>query len=502
MKRKIIQKLKGDFEYFCAKCLKIRTKDGSIKPFILNEAQLYFLKKLREQYNETGKVRLVVVKGRQQGLSTVIQALYFWQTIFRVGVNTFILTHEAEATKNLFNMTKRYFEHFPLKNELQTTEDSANSLFFDGIESGYKVGTAGNKSVGRSQTIQLFHGSEAAFWQHADEHAAGILQTIPDIRDTYIIFESTANGVGNYFYQKYRDSISSDSDFKLVFIPWYWQKEYRRDVPMDFKATDEELQLMEIYGLSEDQLIWRRNKVKELHTNGFNGEDKFKQEYPCNPDEAFIATNLNAYIDINTVKKAMSHTEFVEPYGPLILGVDPSGSGKDKTGFCLRRGRVVNRAWLLNTTSTMDVVGEVVKLLKELPINYVFVDKIGVGHGVYDRLIEMGYSSQVMQVSASESPTNKDLYHNLRSEMWARTKEWLEDQPAVLPDNQDLLSQLVSVGYKADSKGRLLMEAKDDVKKDGRPSPDLADALTYTFAKPVSLNASSGKINYSNQGIV
>jgi len=296
-------------------------------------------------------------------------------------------------------------------------------------------------------------------------------------------------------------ALSDESDYELVFIPWYWQKEYKREIA-DMKLTEEELDLQNIYGLTDDQLAWRRNKIKELHTTGVNGEDKFKQEYPCNAEEAFIATNLNAYIGIESVKQAMSHDEHVERYGPLILGVDPSGSGKDKTGFCLRQGRVVIKAWTLATTSTMEVVGAVVKLLQDHDITYVFVDKIGVGHGVYDRLIEMGYSSQVKKVSASEAPTNKEIYHNLRSEMWARTKEWLEDEPSVLPDNPQMLNELVNVGYKADSKGRLLMESKIDIKKDGRSSPDLADALTYTFAMPVSMSKDVGKIRYSDQGIV
>ena len=85
--------------------------------------------------------------------------------------------------------------------------------------------------------------------------------------------------------------------------------------------------------------------------------------------------------------------------------------------------------------------------------------------------------------------------------MWAKLKEWLEDQPAVLPDDSQLLNQLVSVGYYPDSKNRLLMEDKKMIKKDGRPSPDLADALTYTFARPVSLK-NNDRIVYNNKGIV
>jgi len=120
--------------------------------------------------------------------------------------------------------------------------------------------------------------------------------------------------------------------------------------------------------------------------------------------------------------------------------------------------------------------------------------------GVYDRLAEMGHD-KVLSVSASEAATNKDLYHNLRAEMWARLKEWLEDAPVKMEDNPQLLNQLVSVGYKANSRGALLMESKDDIKKDGRPSPDLGDAVTYTFAKPVNLHSKKAIVYPKKMGI-
>jgi hypothetical protein len=482
---KLIEKLKIDFPFFCEHCLKIKTKDATLEPFVLNEAQQYFYKKLKEQLTKKGKVRLVIVKGRQQGLSTVIQALYFWKTIFTPNINTFILTHEAEATKNLFTMTKRYYDNFPY--EISTKEDSANSLYFEGLESGYKVGTAGNKSVGRSQTIQLFHGSEVAFWQHADMHGAGIMQTIPNSDNTYIIFESTACGIGNFFYDKYKESLTKDSDFDLVFVPWYWQKEYKREMTEDFILTEEEKQLKKVYGITDEQIAWRRYKIRELNTTGVKGEDKFKEEYPMNPDEAFIATNFNAYLDVNLIKDAMEKEEHVEPYGARIMGVDPSGSGKDKTGFCIRKGRVVEKIFDLNTQDEMEVVGLVMKYINDYRIDFVFVDSIGIGSGIISRLKELEHSEKIMRVNSSENALNRNDYSNLRAEMWSKCREWLEDTPCKIPNDPELLNQMVSVGYKADSKNRLLMEKKEDIKKEGRPSPDKADALMYTFARPVSL---------------
>lgn len=102
-----------DFKYFAETFFKIRTKNGSVAPFILNRAQLYIHDRLEDQLAETGKIRAIILKGRQQGCSTYVQARYFHKTITNRGIKTFILTHEGAATKNLFEMTKRYYEYLP-----------------------------------------------------------------------------------------------------------------------------------------------------------------------------------------------------------------------------------------------------------------------------------------------------------------------------------------------------------------------------------------------------
>lgn len=100
---------------------------------------------------------------------------YYHNTSWAKGRRTFILTHEDAATQNLFEMVNRYHEHCPVFVRPSTGAANAKELFFDKLDSGYKVGTAGTKGVGRSSTIQLFHGSEVAFWPHAETHAAGVL---------------------------------------------------------------------------------------------------------------------------------------------------------------------------------------------------------------------------------------------------------------------------------------------------------------------------------------
>ena len=270
------QRLKDDFPFYSRNCLTIRTKNAETKHLTLNRAQLHIHEKLEAQKKLTGKVRGIILKGRQQGASTYIQGRFTWKTTHNRGVRAFILTHEDDATQNLFSMGKRYYENLPIFVKPSISASNAKELHFDKLDSGYKVGTAGNKSVGRSQTNQFFHGSEVAFWPNAAEHAKGILQTIPDMKGTEIIYESTANGLGNFFHQQWKMAEAGLSDFIAIFVPWFWQDEYRKDLPENFSKSDEEFNLSEQYNLDDNQIYFMRQKIVELSADGTNGDKAFK----------------------------------------------------------------------------------------------------------------------------------------------------------------------------------------------------------------------------------
>lgn len=487
----IRQRLKDDYQHYANKCLKIRGKSGEISPFELNKAQLHIHTLVEQQRAATGKVRAIVLKGRQQGCSTYVEGRFYWRVTHQKGMRAFILTHEETATKNLFEMAKRYHEHCPGAVKPSIEASNAKELIFGGLDSGYKLGTAGNKSVGRSSTVQYLHGSEIGFWQHADEHAKGIMQAVPDMPGTEIFMESTANGVGNYFHQQWQLAESGQSDFIAIFVPWFWQDEYRRGVPEGFELTAEEAELQELYGLDHQQLSWRRNKIVDLAVNGVDGVKAFKQEYPCNSTEAFQLTGEDSYISADLVMRARKAV--VEPYGPLILGVDPARFGDDRTSIIRRQGRVASRLESYIKKDTMEVTGIVHKIIETERPTKVFVDVGGLGAGVVDRLCELGHRDIIVPVNAGSSPLDDKKYANKRAEMWGLTKLWLEDEPVQIPDSDSLHSDLCGVKYKVDSNSRLLMERKEDMKKRGVRSSDEADALCLTFALPVSAYVEVGK---------
>ena len=196
-------KLRDNFPYYASSCLKIRGKD-KIQTLLLNKAQLHIHELLENQLRITGKIRAIILKGRQQGCTTYVQGRYKWKVTHKKGARAFILTHEESASQTVFEMAKRFYDNLPIQIKPSISAVNAKELYFNILDSGYRVGTAGNKSVGRSQTNQFFHGSEVAFWPNAAEHAKGILQTVPNSNGTEVIYESTANGVGNFFHEQWK----------------------------------------------------------------------------------------------------------------------------------------------------------------------------------------------------------------------------------------------------------------------------------------------------------
>jgi|SRR6266508_2110736 len=213
-----LERLDADYEFFAAERLRIRAKSGAIVPLLLNRAQRHIHEQLEAQKAATGKVRALILKGRQQGCSTYVGGRFYHRASRHGGLRVFILTHEEQATRNLFEMVERFHDH--CAERPSTGVANASELYFDALDSGYKVGTAGTKGVGRSSTVQLFHGSEVAFWPYAQSHAAGVLQAVADAPGTEAILESTANGVGNLFHKMWRDAETGLGEYDRHAMAW------------------------------------------------------------------------------------------------------------------------------------------------------------------------------------------------------------------------------------------------------------------------------------------
>jgi hypothetical protein len=315
------QRLKDDFEFYARNCLNIRTKEGDIVKLELNTAQKYLHTQLKEQLKATGKVRALILKGRQQGCSTYVQARFFHRTANSFGLHAFILTHQQEATKTLFAIATRFHGKCPEFVRPDIDASNARELLFGKLDSGYRVATAGTQDTGRSATFQLFHGSEVAFWPHAETHAAGALQTVPNTMGSEIILESTSGGPRGLFYKYWKDAVEEKSDYVPIFIPWYWQDEYRKQPGPDFVPSTEERAYAEKYKLDHEQLAWRRSKIIELE-----GVWNFRREYPATPEEAFSAEVPGAL----WTRAMIAKTRVRQPptFRVCAIAIDPSTTSK------------------------------------------------------------------------------------------------------------------------------------------------------------------------------
>jgi hypothetical protein len=390
-------RLSADLAAYAAQCLTIRSKTGELVPLAFNRAQQHIHEALERQRRETGKVRALILKGRQQGCSTYVGGRFYHRATHTRGARVFILTHEDAATQNLFEMVERFHAHCPADQRPPTGAANARALDFDTLDSGYKIGTAGTKGVGRSSTIQLFHGSEVAFWPHAEMHAAGVLQAVPDMPDTEVILESTANGFGNFFHQTWADAETGANDFVPIFVPWFWQEEYRRPVPEGFVASEEEREHAALHGLDDAQLAWRRAKIAQLKDAGL-----FRQEYPASAAEAFQQSGHDSFIAPALIARARKAK--CEASGPLVIGFDPAWLGEDRHAMAWRRGRLIEKIEARARLDTMASAGWLKQVIDKDKPRRVFIDVGGVGAGIYDRLREMGFGEIVRAVNFGSAP--------------------------------------------------------------------------------------------------
>lgn len=471
----IHERLATDLRFFAKKCLKVKTKDGKIVPFLFNTAQDHVHNEVERQFEEIGKVRILILKGRQQGCSTYVAARYYQKSTWQGAKSVYILSHESSSTQVLFGKVDLFYQMCPDIAKPKEETANRNQKRFSNL-SDYTVGTAGAKNTGRGNTIQFFHGSEAAFYENTDSILTGVFQTIADMPGTEIIIESTANGIGNWFHKACMDALAGKGEYRLVFVPWYWQEEYRTKVPEGWQFDEKEKELQELYGLDDEQLYWRYNKIIEL-----KGEWKFKQEYPFTVAEAFQNSG-ETFIDPDHIARARKST-VNDPTAPLIMGVDPARKG-DRTVLAFRRGREVVKILKYDEMTSMRLAGIIANEIDRMNVVKCFID-FGLGYGTHDRLVELGYGKIVTGVHFGEAPTDRQ-YLNKRAEMAFELRDWLSEGGVSLPDDEEIDADLLAIpDFKQNSRGLLHLENKDKIVEDYGKSPDIFDALMLTFAYPV-----------------
>ena len=204
-------------------------------------------------------------------------------------------------------------------------------------------------------------------------------------------------------------------------------------------------------------------------------------EFPRSDDDTIIPMDL--------LESAKHRDVVAYQDAPILWGLDVARFGSDSSVLCKRQSNVLISLDKWRNLDLMQLTGAVVAQYescghKEKP-QEILVDSIGLGAGVVDRLRELGLPAR--GVNVSESPAMGQTYINLRAELWGKTKAWLERRDCKIPANEDLIAELATVRYSFNSSGKMKIESKDDIRRRGLKSPDMADALVLTFASDAGI---------------
>lgn len=286
-----------DPERYIPKFLKIRTKEGKITALRPKPAQQMLLDAVKREREAGRPPRILILKARQLGLSTITEGMMFQDSATRKLVQTLIVAHRDDSTTKLFRMNKLFFDYLPRKLQPMCKHSNAKELVFEnptrdpaekrrrpGLMSSIRCVTA-NDGMGRSETLNNVHLSEFAFWKgNKNEILDGVMQAVPAELNTLVVIESTANGY-NEFKDLWDGAVAGENGWVPLFIAWFHEEKYRMEVTEGTVWDEEERSLMEAYHLDPEQMAWRRWCIR---VNCHGDKRKFQQEYPSTPEEAFL----------------------------------------------------------------------------------------------------------------------------------------------------------------------------------------------------------------------
>lgn len=322
-------------EYLIEISFVIVDKDKRTVPFFLNEVQQSFLhdiNKAKDDYHAGLRLHLkfLVLKGRQQGFTSFITAYQLANAIIGKNFSGFTLADSGDNTNTIFEDKAKYiYNQLPEPLQPSIKYNNRREFHFDKLNSRWRVNTAGNKEVGRSKTINFFHGSEAAFWDSIDSIMTGLGEALT--KDSIQILETTANGL-NEFKDLWDGAEKGTNNWDPKFYQWWLTPEYvlkfeddereqqfKRDVAAGETEFMQKLKrLLEIDGLRWEQLYWYYGKYKDLR-------EKLDQEYPCSAEESFLASGRPRF-DVNVLMEYLKHCVpgtmgRIERYGDKVVFV-------------------------------------------------------------------------------------------------------------------------------------------------------------------------------------
>lgn len=302
---KTLKEYSEDFAGWCADCVRITDKlTGAGVPFRLNAPQRRVAAMMESRRRAGKPVRIIMLKARQWGGSTLTQVYMAWMQLVRhKGWNSLICSHVKDASANIRGMYSHLLRHYP--EELRGGDPDGRKWVFTPYEKSSNIGyvpardcrvavtSAYAPDAVRGASFQMAHLSEVAFWGDGDSAAAErIVRTVggsvPLAPDTVVVMESTADGTDNYFHDEWERAVKGESDKLPVFVPWHEIEIYSLDLTDEERAAwparfdDYELALLHKTGLPVEKVAWYHCKRRE-----YPSHEHMMAEYPSTPAEAF-----------------------------------------------------------------------------------------------------------------------------------------------------------------------------------------------------------------------
>lgn len=328
-----------DFEYWCAECVKIKHKTlGTTVPFVLNRPQRRVLSVLEDDRTAGRPIRIILLKARQWGGSTLVQMYMAWiQCCHRRSWYSLICAHLKDTSASIRGMYSRLLEFYPpelwegdAEPCFKAYEGSQNMRMIAGRDCVVTLASAERPDSVRGGDYAMAHLSEMAYWadtpsRQPDDVIRAVCGGVALVPYSLIAVESTANGVGNYFHSEWLRCRGGEGDKHAVFVPWFEIDIYRLEPPdpegFARSLGKEELRLWEA-GLTLDRLYWRRLKRAE-----YASDRQMQSEYPADDNEAFVTTGAGVFdgADVDALRAGVEKPSFC---GELCAGspvADPSG---------------------------------------------------------------------------------------------------------------------------------------------------------------------------------
>lgn len=292
-------------------------------PFFLNEVQRDFISK----YEEWGtRKAYFILKGRQQGFTSLITAMQLSFAIVQKNFSGFTLADSGDNTRAIFNDKARTV-YTRLPEELKPTEkfNSVNELFFDKLNSSWRIATATDQ-VGRSRTLNFVHFSEVAFYECSLANLQkGIGEAMTE--DCFRVYETTANG-----FNEAKDLWDSNTCYNL-FYEWWRTSEYRSTEYEYLETNDpwllERIEVLKAKGLDKEQITWYCKKY-----DSYLDKNTIKQEYPITPEEAFISSGdcvFNKEVLVNQIARSQALQPLKKGYFTYKKVANPIKDSKGET---------------------------------------------------------------------------------------------------------------------------------------------------------------------------